>query len=67
VVYHDPFVPHLHEDGIDLASVDLNADTVAKADCVVIATDHTDLDWDLLATSKRVVDTRNALKSRVAK
>jgi UDP-N-acetyl-D-glucosamine dehydrogenase len=67
VSYHDPFVPQLHEDGIDLSSVSLNADNVAHADCVVIATDHTDLDWQLLGTSRRVVDTRNALKSRAVR
>ena len=67
VTYHDPFVPQLHEDGIELSSVPLNADQVANSDCVVIATDHDDLDWELLAESRRVVDTRNALKSRKVK
>ena len=64
VSYHDPFVPQLHEDGIDLSSVPLHAENVTDVDCVVITTDHTNLEWDLLARSRRVVDTRNALKSR---
>jgi len=65
VSYHDPFVAHLHEDGVDLSSVPLDADRVAAADCVVIATDHTGLDYDMLATkARRVVDTRHALKGK---
>jgi UDP-N-acetyl-D-glucosamine dehydrogenase len=62
VSYHDPHVPQLHEDGVDLSSVLLGPDTVAAADCVVIATDHSTLDYAMLANAaRRVVDTRNAL------
>ena len=62
VSYHDPHVPQLHEDGVELASVLLGPDTVAAADCVVIATDHSTLDYTMLANAaRRVVDTRNAL------
>jgi len=62
VSYHDPHVPQLHEDGVELASVLLGPDTVAPADCVVIATDHSTLDYTMLANAaRRVVDTRNAL------
>jgi len=65
VSYHDPYVPRLHEDGVDLSSVPLDADRVAAADCVVIATDHTGLDYGMLAAkARRVVDTRNALKGK---
>jgi UDP-N-acetyl-D-glucosamine dehydrogenase len=65
VSYHDPFVPRLHEDGVDLSSVPLDGDRVAAADCVVIATDHTGLDYGMIAAkARRVVDTRNALKGK---
>ncbi len=65
VSYHDPYVPRLHEDGVDLSSVPLDADVVAAADCVVIATDHTGLDYGMLAAkARRVVDTRHALKGK---
>src|SRR2546430_3691091 len=40
VSYHDPHVPALREDGIDLKSVPLGADTLAAADCAIIVTDH---------------------------
>ena len=66
VSYHDPFVVHLEEDGIDLTSVELDADVIRGADCVVIATDHSQLDYALLASqARRVVDTRNAIKNKV--
>jgi UDP-N-acetyl-D-glucosamine dehydrogenase len=62
VSYHDPHVPQLHEDGVELSSVLLAPETVAAADCVVIATDHSTLDFVMLANAaRRVVDTRNAL------
>jgi UDP-N-acetyl-D-glucosamine dehydrogenase len=68
VSYHDPYVEQLREDGIDLSSVALTPDIVAAADCVVIATDHTNLDYDMLSRqARRVVDTRNALKGKEAK
>jgi UDP-N-acetyl-D-glucosamine dehydrogenase len=63
VSYHDPFVTELHEDGVDLSSVDLTPERVTAADCVVIATDHSTLDYVMLANAaRRVIDTRNALR-----
>jgi UDP-N-acetyl-D-glucosamine dehydrogenase len=62
VRYHDPFVSELKEEGVDLVSVPLTRDTLAAADCVVIVTDHSGLDYPLIARHARaVVDTRNAL------
>ncbi|MFN0179346.1 MAG: nucleotide sugar dehydrogenase [Gemmatimonadales bacterium] len=63
VSYHDPFVPEFAEDGHRAQSVPLTKDTVAAADCVVIVTDHTNLDYGLIRRHARaVVDTRNALR-----
>ena len=62
VRYHDPHVRKLRVEAIDLASTPLTAETLAGADCVVIVTDHSDVDYALVARSARlVVDTRNAL------
>ncbi|HWO89767.1 MAG TPA: nucleotide sugar dehydrogenase [Gemmatimonadales bacterium] len=62
VSYHDPFVPELDEDGFALRSVPLDEATVRAADCVVIVTDHSNLDYALIRREARaVVDTRNAL------
>jgi UDP-N-acetyl-D-glucosamine dehydrogenase len=62
ITYSDPYVPQLRLDGISLKSEPLMA-SAAKADCVVIVTDHTDFDYQsLLESSKLIVDTRNAMK-----
>ena len=63
VRYHDPFVPEIREDDLCLDSVGLTAEDVHAVDCVVLATDHSNLDYEMLcAESRAVVDTRNALK-----
>ncbi len=64
VRYHDPYVPQVIEDGETQSSVDLTAKAVEWADCMVLATDHSNIDYDLLrGKSQGVVDTRNALNS----
>jgi UDP-N-acetyl-D-glucosamine dehydrogenase len=62
VVYHDPFVPHLKEDTVDLRSVPLTPAQLAGADCAIIVTDHSTVDYALVARhARRVVDTRHVL------
>jgi UDP-N-acetyl-D-glucosamine dehydrogenase len=62
ITYSDPFVPQLRLDGISLKSEPM-VESAAKADCVVIVTDHTDFDYQsLLNSAKLIVDTRNAMK-----
>jgi UDP-N-acetyl-D-glucosamine dehydrogenase len=57
--YHDPFVPSITVQGKALKSIDLNAENVAQYDLVIIATDHTDIDYvQLVQQSKAVLDTR---------
>ncbi|HPM43004.1 MAG TPA: nucleotide sugar dehydrogenase, partial [Candidatus Omnitrophota bacterium] len=63
VSYYDPLLPYLKMDGIDLDSVKFTKDVFKSADCVVIVTDHSDVDYDfVLESSKLVIDTRNVLK-----
>jgi len=58
--YSDPHVPRLQLDGIDLQSQPASA---PEADCVAIITDHSSFDYaKIVAHSKLIVDTRNALK-----
>lgn len=65
VQYHDPHVPHVRDGGLELRSVPLTEETVRSADCVMIATDHSTVDYELVASSARaVVDTRNVLGAR---
>ena len=56
VSYHDPFVPELREQGLTSAPLD-----AAAADCVVIVTAHSGIDYDeLVEQAPLVVDLRNA-------
>jgi UDP-N-acetyl-D-glucosamine dehydrogenase len=65
VTYNDPYVPHLGIDGFDMHSVELSAETLSNADCVLLITDHSNYDWqDILSKAKLVVDTRNATKNK---
>ncbi len=62
VSYHDPHVPVLKEEGIAINSVPLTAETLKQTDCVIIVTDHTAIDYRLIARHARaVVDTRHVL------
>lgn len=62
VRYHDPHVPILKEEDIDLKSVPLSPESLKAADCTVIVTDHAAIDYAVIARHARVVvDTRNAL------
>jgi UDP-N-acetyl-D-glucosamine dehydrogenase len=59
VSYHDPFVPELTEVGLTSAPLE-----PAAADCVVIVTAHSGVDYDgLVEQAPLVVDLRNATGS----
>jgi UDP-N-acetyl-D-glucosamine dehydrogenase len=61
--YHDPFVPVLDEDGVHRTSVELTDEELRAADCVVITTDHSAVDYErVVRLARRVVDTRNATR-----
>jgi UDP-N-acetyl-D-glucosamine dehydrogenase len=64
VTYSDPHVPHLPADERHpaLASQLLTEAWLGGQDAVVIVTDHSAYEWDLVARAARlIVDTRNAL------
>ncbi len=65
VTYHDPHVPRLlREEGPVLESVPLTPEVLAAQDAVLIVTDHSACDWEMVAAHARlVVDTRNALRN----
>jgi UDP-N-acetyl-D-glucosamine dehydrogenase len=63
VTYHDPLVPSLRHEGQDLESVSLDDQQLTAADVVVIVTDHSDVDYNLIRRAGRpVLDTRNVLQ-----
>ena len=63
--YFDMYIPKARVNGYELESVDYRDldQMITTADCVIIVTDHTYMDYpEVLAQCKLVVDTRNALK-----
>ncbi|MEY6432372.1 nucleotide sugar dehydrogenase, partial [Thioalkalicoccus limnaeus] len=62
ISYSDPHVPRfipMRRHDFDLASVPLTPETLAGADCVLLATDHDRFDYDLIkAHARLIVDTR---------
>src|SRR5918999_582059 len=73
VRYHDPFVEEIRFDdahteggGEPLSSVNLTNEELQAADCVIIVTDHSDIDYKRVCSLvPLIVDTRNALNGEV--
>ena len=69
VRYHDPFIPlvsfedaHTEGSGDPLRSVELTDEELTAADCIVIVTDHSQIDYARVCErAQLIVDTRNAL------
>ena len=75
VRYHDPFVgeirfddAHTEASGEPLQSVALTDEELNKADCVIIVTDHSGIDYKrVCSVAPLIVDTRNALNGDLRK
>lgn len=67
VVYHDPYVLRIRLQGGSeryLYSLNLTEEELDRADCVLIVTDHTCIDYQWVADHARLIlDARNATKS----
>ncbi len=69
VAYNDPHVPATHPmrhypDLPRMTSVDLSAESLGAADCVLILTHHDAYDYPFIAEhAKLIVDTRNAMRN----
>lgn len=58
--YHDPFVPEITLDGVIYRSKDLSKANLVNTDCVIIATDHSQLPIkSILQHATFIYDTRN--------
>ncbi|HSJ25428.1 MAG TPA: nucleotide sugar dehydrogenase [Longimicrobiales bacterium] len=71
IMYHDPHCPAIHDDGhtpvsgLPMFSQPLTPETLAAADCVVIVTDHSSVDYDqIAANAPLVVDTRGVMRGQ---
>jgi UDP-N-acetyl-D-glucosamine dehydrogenase len=64
ISYHDPHVPTLprmRKYDLSLSSEPLTSQWLTALDCTLIVTDHSNVDWNLVAGNSRlVVDPRNA-------
>ena len=73
VIYHDPFVKELRFDdahtessGEPLSSVPLTDEELKTADCLIIVTDHSSIDYKRVCSlTPLIVDTRNALSGEL--
>lgn len=64
VTYTDPHVLTLQDDELSLDGTVFDEATLNSADCVVVATDHADFDWNIVtANAQIIVDTRSAIKN----
>lgn len=66
VDYNDPYIPEMpqvRKYKYEMKSVDLTPENVASYDAVLISTDHSDYDYDMIAEhAQLLIDTRNAVK-----
>jgi len=64
ITYHDPFYPHLggfRKYDFEYDSVPLTRENLVGSDCVLIVTNHSTIDYQLVVNAASlVVDTRNA-------
>ncbi|HEX7294144.1 MAG TPA: nucleotide sugar dehydrogenase [Pyrinomonadaceae bacterium] len=75
VRYHDPFVEEIRFDdahtegsGEPLKSVQLTEEELKSADCLIIVTDHSAIDYKRVCSlAPLIVDTRNALNGELRK
>ncbi len=64
ISYVDPYVPELTFEDQVKKSAEIKGTSISGYDCVVILTDHTNLDYrELVDKSRLVVDTRNVTSS----
>jgi len=67
ITYHDQYIPEFMvntPDTLSLKSVPLTDKLIESADCVVILTDHSNIDYEqVVKKAKVIVDTRNATRN----
>jgi nucleotide sugar dehydrogenase len=62
--YFDPFFSAITIKGMEYTSVEFSKTQINQADVVVILTDHSTIDWNLVRDeSKAIIDTRGVLRS----
>jgi UDP-N-acetyl-D-glucosamine dehydrogenase len=63
VSYHDPYVPEIDHDNIQMASEKDLQSSIEEADLVAIITDHQKYDYNMIGEKAQLIfDARNAMK-----
>ena len=62
IEYHDPYISFAEIGDKVYQSVSLDKEKVKNADCILILTDHSNIDWKLFKGMDRVIDTRGIVK-----
>lgn len=63
VNYNDPYIASLRAEGMTTPFVELSESVMKNSDCVMIITNHSTYDWDLIrASSPTIIDCRNAIR-----
>jgi len=63
VSYHDPYIDQINAGNNHLFSADLTEDNLKEAACVLITTDHSNVDYQFVVKhSSLIFDTRNATR-----
>ena len=63
VVFHDPYVAAVREGDTVRHGVELTDDELGRAQCIIIATDHSTVRYErLIGIDTPVIDTRNAMR-----
>ncbi len=65
VSFCDPYIPYIKLNDINLKGVALTPANLKKFDCVLLITDHSDVNYDLVQKSAKLIfDTRNVYKAK---
>ncbi len=62
IEYHDPYISTAKIGDTLYQSVPLDEQRIKQADCILIVTDHSSIDWNLFKGIERLIDTRRIVK-----
>ncbi|MGY3418207.1 UDP-N-acetyl-D-glucosamine dehydrogenase [Bacillus mycoides] len=62
IEYHDPYISTAKIGDTLYQSVPLDEQRIKQADCILIVTDHSSIDWNLFKEIERLIDTRGIVK-----
>lgn len=66
VNYHDPYVSIVRDEGLEMVCVQSVEEALSQADCVVVVTDHSEYDWEIVQEkSALLVDTRRVVREQL--